>query len=110
MGVTNDPQASEPIVEDVCVSRDGGGSLGFAVTVRHADVAWDHYVDRWPVIWPDGTVYGSRKPLHPHVDEQPFARSQSGIAIPGGIGAVNVHAGDNKGDMGPAFTVELPTD
>jgi hypothetical protein len=32
--------------------------------------------------------------LHPHVDEQPFTRSQSGIEIPPGVTQVRVRAHD----------------
>ena len=50
---------------------------------------------------PDGTVLKpepdspfTRLLLHPHVNEQPFTRSQSGIVIPSGVTQVRVRAHD----------------
>jgi hypothetical protein len=56
---------------------------------------------------------------HPHVDEQPFTRGQSGIEIPEGVTSVTVRAHDIvdgfggmtvlvdlTADEGPGFTVE----
>jgi len=53
------------------------------------------------VVLPDGTVLKpdpdspfTRLLLHPHVGEQPFTRSQSGIVIPEGVSRVRVRAHD----------------
>ena len=62
-----------------------GDAWAVAVTIRHPDTGWDHYANGWEVLAPDGTQLGYRELLHPHVDEQPFTRSQSGIAIPEGL-------------------------
>ncbi|MBF9043531.1 hypothetical protein HKCCE4037_09340 [Rhodobacterales bacterium HKCCE4037] len=56
----------------------------FAVTITHADTGWDDYADGWRVELADGTIVGERPLAHPHVDEQPFTRSTSGVAIPEG--------------------------
>jgi hypothetical protein len=73
----------------------------FHVTVQHPDTGWEDYADGWDVVSPDGTVLkpdpGSpftRLLLHPHEAEQPFTRSQSGIAIPSGVTKVTVRAHD----------------
>jgi hypothetical protein len=73
----------------------------FHVTVRHPDAGWEDYADGWDVLTPDGTVLKpdpdspfTRLLLHPHVDEQPFTRSQSRIAIPPGVSQVRVRAHD----------------
>ncbi len=100
--------ASEPIVKAVDAVQEPNGTFRFSVSVRHADTGWDHYAVIWQVIGDDGTVYGVRKLLHPHVDEQPFTRSQSGIMVPDAIKSVRVRAGDNSGDFGPPFAVDLP--
>jgi hypothetical protein len=57
----------------------GDGTYRFDVTVRHADTGWDHYADAWEILAPDGAVLGIRTLLHPHVDEQPFTRSLTGV-------------------------------
>ncbi len=92
--------AGEADVLDVQISRGAGGTYSFAVTVRHDDTGWEHYADRWEVVAPDGTVLGTRVLLHPHVHEQPFTRSQSGILIPAGIETVTVRAHDSVDGLG----------
>ena len=54
------------------------------VTVEHPDTGWDHYADGWDVKDADGNVLAYRKLMHPHVEEQPFTRSISGVVIPDG--------------------------
>ena len=66
-------------------ARPSGGGWHFDVTAQHADTGWEHYADAWRVVGPDGTVHGTRTLYHPHVDEQPFTRSLSGVAIPEGV-------------------------
>lgn len=56
-----------------------------SVTLRHPDSGWDHYASGWEVLAPDGARLGYRELTHPHVDEQPFTRSLSGIAIGEGV-------------------------
>ena len=80
---------------------EGTGTWTFHVTVEHPDTGWEDYADGWDVVTPNGTVLKpdpesafTRTLLHPHVDEQPFTRSQSGIVIPGGVTEVRVRAHD----------------
>jgi hypothetical protein len=82
----------------------GGGGWRFDVTVKHADTGWDHYADAWRVVGPDGTVYGTRTLYHPHVNEQPFTRSLSGVVIPSGVTEVTVEAHDSVHGWGGAKT------
>ena len=85
------------------------GTWRVEVTVEHADEGWDHYADAWEVVAPDGAVLGRRTLLHPHVDEQPFTRSLSGIGIPDGITEVTVRARDSvHGYGGQELTVPVP--
>ena len=81
--------------------QSAGGDWTFHVTVQHPDTGWEDYADGWDVLTPDGTALKpdpdsafTRLLLHPHVDEQPFTRSQSGIAIPPGVTQVRVRAHD----------------
>lgn len=86
-------------VEFVKAVQNTDGTWTFHVTVQHPDTGWDDYADGWDVVTPDGQVLKitpddpfTRLLLHPHVGEQPFTRSQSGIRIPYGVTSVTVRA------------------
>jgi hypothetical protein len=82
-------------VEVVAVTFDKQGKTWTVdTTLRHADSGWDHYANAWRVVTVDGSVVGTRTLYHPHVDEQPFTRSLSGVAIPDGTTVVFVEAHD----------------
>jgi hypothetical protein len=84
-------------------------SFQFDVTLRHDDTGWDHYADGWEVISPTGDVLGKRVLAHPHVGEQPFTRSLSGVHIPAGIKSVSIRAHDSvHGYNEQVFEVNLP--
>jgi len=101
--------AGEADVVGVEVSKQGEGRFRFDVTVRHADEGWDHYADRWDVVGPDGAVLGSRELLHPHVNEQPFTRSLTGVEIPRDVEEVTIRAHDSVHGLGGAeMTVAVP--
>ena len=101
--------AGEADVLAASVSSQTSGAFRFEVTVRHADAGWDHYADVWEVVGDDGTVYGRRVLAHPHDNEQPFTRSQSGIEIPQAVSEVVVRAGDSvHGFGGRELRVRLP--
>ncbi|MEM6744988.1 MAG: hypothetical protein AAF676_14835 [Pseudomonadota bacterium] len=85
-----------------------GATWRFDVTVAHGDEGWEHYADAWEVRLPSGEVLGTRELLHPHVTEQPFTRSLSGVAIPEGATAVEVFARDSVHGWGAPMRVELP--
>lgn len=103
--------AGEADVVAATLTPAGDGTWRVEVTVAHADEGWDHYADAWEVVAPDGTVLGTRTLLHPHVDEQPFTRALSGIAIPGDVAAVTIRARDSvHGHGGRELTVAVPRD
>jgi hypothetical protein len=105
-------------------------SWTFSVTVTHPDTGWDDYADGWDVVTPQGTVLKrdpedrfTRVLLHPHVEEQPFTRSQSALVIPDGVTQVTVRAHDMvsgyggqevivnlTASAGPDFVVEAEVD
>ena len=101
--------SGEADVTGVEVRQTDRGIYHLNVTVRHDDTGWDHYADQWEVVAPDGTVVGTRTLYHPHVDEQPFTRSLSGVVIADTISEVSVRAHDSVHAYGgKTVTVALP--
>ena len=85
-----------------------GDAWRFEVTVAHADAGWDHYADAWEVVGPDGAVLATRTLHHPHVEEQPFTRSLSGVRLPEDVTRVTVRARDSvHGHGGETVTLDL---
>lgn len=85
------------------------GTYSIDVTLKHGDTGWEHYANAWDVTAPDGTVLGTRKLLHPHVDEQPFTRSLGGIKVPSGVTEVTIRAYDKVHGLSDAtFKLKLP--
>ncbi|MDC7226873.1 MAG: hypothetical protein PQJ61_08905 [Spirochaetales bacterium] len=73
----------------------------FDVTLLHNDTGWNHYADLWVVVDSQtGEEYGRRVLTHPHVNEQPFTRSQTGIKIPATVETVIVKAACNVHGFG----------
>ena len=107
--LTASAHAGQADVVNVEVDAVGQRTFRFAVTVRHADAGWDHYADRWQIVAPDGQVLAARVLHHPHVDEQPFTRSLSGVQIPESVSRVSVRAGDSvHGFGGREIQIDLP--
>jgi len=102
----------------VQASQAADGTWTFSVTVEHPDTGWEDYADGWDVVTPDGQVLKhnpddafTRVLLHPHENEQPFTRSQGGIAIPEGVSQVRVRAHDLvDGYGGQEVVVDLTAD
>ena len=99
--VPSSPQNGNADVVFVRAEQPADGSWTFYVTLGHPDTGWEDYADGWDVVLGDGTVLKpdpnspyTRLLTHPHVDEQPFTRSQSGIQIPAGVSTVIVRAHD----------------
>ncbi len=88
-------------VEGVVARETAAAVWRFEVTVRHDDTGWDHYADEWQVLDAEtGEVLGTRTLAHPHVNEQPFTRSQSGIEIPSDTSVVLIRAKCNVHGFG----------
>ena len=101
--------AGEADVIEVEVRRIGGDTYRFDVTVRHADEGWEHFANKWEITAPDGTVLGTRILAHPHVEEQPFTRSLSGVKIPENLAEITVRAHDLvHGYGGKTVEVKVP--
>ncbi len=86
------PAGADPAVVEDAFAKDEHGGWTISVTLRHADTGWEDYADAWRVELPDGKVLATRALTHPHVTEQPFTRSQTGIAIPEGVDAVEIRS------------------
>jgi hypothetical protein len=91
------------------IERQADGDYRVTATLRHADSGWDHYADRWELTGPEGQVIATRTLFHPHIDEQPFTRSLSGIHIPSTWTWVRVRAHDLvHGYGGREVTLSVP--
>lgn len=101
--------AGEADVIKVEVKNLGDNTYQFDVTVFHKDEGWEHYADKWDIVGPDGTIFGIRILYHPHVNEQPFTRSLSGVKIPANVHTVTIRAHDLIHKYGgKVMIVELP--
>ncbi|MBO9422472.1 hypothetical protein J7481_23385 [Labrenzia sp. R4_2] len=90
-------------------AKEGAGGWTFSVTLKHGDTGWDHYADLWEVYTPEGELLGKRVLAHPHVNEQPFTRSLSGVQIPEDVTTVIIRASDSVHGVSPQeFRLELP--
>lgn len=98
------PAFGDPALVVGAVATQTGGDWTFAVTIAHADTGWDDYADGWRVEHVDGTVLATRVLHHPHIDEQPFTRSLSGVELPEGMTQVMIRTRTNvEGWDGAAF-------
>ena len=103
------PLAFAGDVRIVDVRVECAGSCRFSVTLEHGDEGWDHFANQWDVVTLDGELLGSRVLLHPHVDEQPFTRSLSGVTIPAGVSQVKLRARDSMhGYSEQEFLLDIP--
>ena len=82
-------------------TKTGDSTWTFEVTVKHPDVGWRDFADGWDVVLPGGKAVllqpkdrFTRVLAHPHVDEQPFTRTQEKILIPAKTKYVTVRAHD----------------
>lgn len=95
-------------IVDAKAKKQSDGTYSFDVTVKHADTGWSHYANKWEVLLPDGKIVGTRTLHHPHVNEQPFTRSLSGVKIPEGTKKVIIRAFDKThGKGGKEIEVDL---
>lgn len=101
LGSTIPAEADDAVIEAVD-ARITGLAWTFSVTLRHGDTGWDDYADGWRVVTERGEELGTRTLFHPHVNEQPFTRSLSGVVIPKGTRRVYVEARTNADGWGEA--------
>ncbi len=93
------------------IARQDDGRYHIDTTVRHTDTGWDHYANRWEVLGPQGQVIATRTLFHPHINEQPFTRGLSNIALPPTWTWLRIRAHDKvHGYGGREVTVSVPRD
>jgi len=96
--------AEPPRIDDVKALKTGD-TWRFDVTISHPDTGWDHYADAWRILDMAGNQIAIRELAHPHVEEQPFTRSLSGVRIPQDTTQVQVQARDLPGGWNSETTV-----
>lgn len=100
ISVAEDPDEDFAQVLFVRARQENNGMWTFETTVRHNDEGFDHYADAWQVVEPNGQIIAERVLTHPHDTEQPFTRSQAGIAISTDTTTVLVRAKCNVHNFG----------
>ncbi|MEX0340280.1 MAG: hypothetical protein AB3N11_14725 [Arenibacterium sp.] len=99
--------ADDPVVENA-TAQASGGTWRIDVTLSHPDTGWDHYADGWRVLDMQGNELGLRVLHHPHVNEQPFTRSLSGVTLPASVSEVQIQARCNvDGWATTTYTLKL---
>ena len=86
--------ANKVKVIDVKANCSPSQICSFDVTLEHEDTGWEHYADKWEIYTPQNKLLATRTLYHPHIDEQPFTRSLSGVQIPKGVNKVIVKGHD----------------
>lgn len=98
-----------PDVAGVKVKARGNNTFDFDVTVSSPYDTAQRYADAFRATSREGTVFGERKLLHDHANEQPFTRDLYGVVVPEGVRTVVIQARDQKyGYGGRTFEVDLP--
>lgn len=97
-------------VRFVRMSEETGGTWRFDVTVQHGDESTEHFVDQWEILIPlSGQTLSYARPFaQPHLLEQPFETTLSGIQVPEGTTWLVVRARDSlHGYGGQEVVVDL---
>ncbi|MDP1683074.1 MAG: hypothetical protein Q8L39_15040 [Burkholderiales bacterium] len=105
----SDSTQKYPNVVAVKVQSSGVDTFNFDATVSSPYDSAQRYADAFRVMGKDGQVFGERKLLHDHADEQPFTRDLYFVKIPRGVRVVVLQARDQKyGYGGKTVEVALP--
>jgi hypothetical protein len=103
------PEQRYPAIVAVEVRASGTDTFDFDVTVSSPYDTPARYADGFRAMSAAGEVYGERKLLHDHRDEQPFTRDLYAVRIPPSIKQVVVQGRDQKhGYGGKTVQVALP--
>ncbi|MDQ2778454.1 MAG: hypothetical protein M3Y32_02720 [Pseudomonadota bacterium] len=100
---------SYPDVLGAEVRASGADRFDFDVRIASPYDSPTRYGDGLRVQGAGGVVYGVRKLVHDHADEQPFTRDLYGVKIPAGVTSVTVQGRDqHSGWGGKTVDVKLP--
>ncbi len=108
--LTNEAPAEElfPDVIGATAIQDADGTWTFSATLSSPYDSPERYADAWRVVDADGNEYAVRVLTHDHANEQPFTRSQGGVAIPDDVSIVTIEGRDQVSGWGGAtFELEL---
>lgn len=94
------PQEMFPDIVEVQVNREDDATASFDVTVSSPYDSPQRYADGWRVLDQDGEVLGEHTLGHDHASEQPFTRTQSGVAIPEGTTELTIEGRDQVSGYG----------
>ena len=92
LGLAAAPALAAPPEIEAVTAEPADIGWRIAVTLSHPDTGWDHYAEGWEVLDENGNRIGMRTLHHPHVNEQPFTRSLTGVMVPDGARRVLVRA------------------
>lgn len=102
------PAFADPAQVVSASAEQQNGIWRFDVTLRHQDTGWEDYADGWRIVDTDGNVLATRPLAHPHINEQPFTRSLSGVTLPDGIKEVWIEPSTKtQGWSGPAYKLSF---
>jgi hypothetical protein len=96
-------------IVNASATQSSSGTWEISATVSSTETGWDKYASEWKIENPaDGSLLGRNLLLHPHVKEQPFTRSLSGVEIPDDVSVVVISAKDSVlGYCGESFPLLL---
>ncbi|MGI8575126.1 MAG: hypothetical protein ACR2MA_07225 [Egibacteraceae bacterium] len=98
-----------PEVVDATLEPAVDGAYDLEVTISSPYDSQERYADGWRVLDQQGDVLGTHELLHPHQNEQPFTRSQTGLGLPAGTEQIVVEGRDSvNGYGGATVTVAVP--
>ncbi len=101
--------SGEADVVDANVVLSSDGSYRFDVALLHADTGWEHYADAFEILDGEGNILATRILVHPHVNEQPFTRSLSGVEIAPELSEVTIRGRDSVHEYGGIeMVVQVP--
>ena len=86
--------ANEVEILATAIIHQSQGEYVVNVKLKHNDTDWEHYADAWRIVDPQDNIIGTRRLLHPHVNEQPFTRALNNVKIHDNLTTIYIEAHD----------------